>query len=279
MALFGRPGTYTRNPVADGECQYPGCIYCSSGIGHAPMVVVYEPANGDYAEAPEEICIARHASAGRGYSEDDICGSPVGKWAGDVPLCELHFERLMKWFAAEDEATIDRALGARRRLHEQQLRNEEELDRKRHERAIAQVAAMALAKSPYSVVYYVRRASDGAVKIGFSASIENRMAAIRREHGPLEILLVLGGDREEESDAHNKFQKYRIGRTEWFRPVRTLLDWIVEARDGHTYHRVQPDNIIRLNELRRLAAAAVPEEDLQWDDDGILRWPPDAAAA
>lgn len=105
------------------------------------------------------------------------------------------------------------------------------------------------------------------------------MVALRRIHGPLEILLVLGGDREEESAAHSLFRVYQIGRSEWFRPVRPLLDWIIGAREKHTYHRVQPDNILRLNVLRKLAAAAPAEEDLQWDDHTGLLWPPERESA
>jgi hypothetical protein len=264
------------NPVAVGKCQISDpCLYCSSGLGHPPAIVVYDPAKGGYylraEEEEKEVCTARRRGAGGGYTQGDICGSLAVYWAADMPLCEAHHKRLQKWMAGQADITGERNA----HLHEQRLRQEEELDRKRNERAVAQVAAMAEAKSPYSVVYYIRRTSDGAVKIGFSASLENRVKALRVRHGSLETLLVLGGDRVEEGDAHNKFRRYQIGRTEWFRPVRPLLDWIAAAREDT--RRVQPSDVLRLNDLRELAAAAVPEEDLQWDENGHLRWPSLAA--
>lgn len=271
------------DPVADCKCQVADpCLQCSSGMGHGPMIAVYDPAEGGYfvrAETDEFMCIARHASSGHGYTEGGVCGSPAQKWVGDVPLCGLHWKRLMEDVAQTREEAYDARLARDAELHEQQLRHAEEANRKFIEFEEKRVAAVAMAKSPYSVVYYVRRTSDGAVKIGFTANIRNRMMALRREHGPLQILLVLGGDREEETQAHGKFYRYRIRRTEWFRPARPLLEWICGARDGHEYPGIQPDNVLSMDELAPLVLAAVPIEALRWDEDGDLLWPPAEVAA
>jgi hypothetical protein len=271
------------NPVAEGKCQIADpCIQCSSGMGHPPMVSIYDPAEGGYflqEEAEEFTCIARHDSNGYGYAEGGICGMPTQKWVGDVPLCGVHWKRLMEDVAQTREEAYDARLARDAELHEQQMRHAEELNRKHIELDRKRIAAAAKAKSPYSVVYYIRRESDGAVKIGFTANTRNRMSALRLEHGQLRVLLVLGGGRHEETAAHSLFRRYRIGRTEWFRPVRPLLEWIREAREGHTYPGIQPDDILPMDELGLLVLAAVPSEVLQWDDDGVLQWPPGEAAA
>lgn len=140
---------------------------------------------------------------------------------------------MTRWWEDKARQEWEEALEYGERLHKQQLRQAEERDRRQLERAKKRIAELAEAKSPYSVVYYIRRNSDGAIKIGFSASLA----------------------------------------------VRPLLDWIIEAREKHTYHRVQPDSILRLNELRKLGAAAPAEEDLQWNEIGDLLWPPERESA
>lgn len=219
------------------------------------MAVVYDPDLGTYAEAPEDLCIARWASTGTGHIAEDICGLPGTRWAGDLLLCGHHFKRLMRWVAEEDDRSREAVLERQQCLHEQQMRHEEELNRRRMELDRERIAARAMAKSPYSVVYYVRRVSDGMIKIGTTGALAQRMSTLRGQHGPLQVLLVLGGDREEEAEAHRLFDAHRIGRTEWFRPARTLLEWICEAR------RDAPEGsnaveILPLDELRALVQAA-----------------------
>ena len=246
------------------------CIRCSSGMGHPPMLAVYSRAAGDYVEAQGDRCIARRASGGIGRAEGDVCGKPAESWAGDVPLCRLHFKRLMSWVAAEADGVRERDVA----LHEQRLRQAEEFNLQQIRLDRERIAAAAEAKSPYSVVYYIRREGDGAIKIGFTASIKNRMMTLRAQHGPLQVLLVHGGDRDEETEAHSRFREYRIGRTEWFRPVRPLLDWVREARAGHTHPSVQPDGILPMSEIARLAEEAPQKAALRWSPAGVLQWPP-----
>lgn len=278
--FFGR-GRTSRNPIADGECQEADpCLYCSSGIGHAPMIAVYDPAAGEYRlhaeEEEQEICIARRQSSGGGWTEGDICGTLATDWAGDIPLCSHHFKRFRAWVTAEDDLALERDA----RFHEQRLRQQEELSQQTMRLHLERIAAYAEAKAANSVVYYLRRIADGMIKIGYSASVDNRLSTHKRQQGPIQVLLVLGGDRDEENAAHGKFWEYQIGRTEWFRPVRPLLEWICEAREGHTHPHVQPDDILPIEEVRELALAAVPLEQLRFDNEtGRVLWPPAAAAA
>ena len=280
MSPFGR-GRTSRNPIADGECQMADpCLYCSSGLGHAPMIAVYDPAEGAYRlhaeEEEQEICIARRQSSGGGWTEGDICGTLATGRAGDIPLCSAHNKRFRAWVAAEDDLELER----RARFHEQRLRQEEELSQQSVRLALERRGALAEAKAANSVVYYLRRVADGMIKIGHSTAPRSRLNTHRREQGQIQVLLVLSGDRGDETSAHGKFSAYQIGRTEWFRPGRPLLEWICEAREGHSHPRVQPDDILPMEELRALAAAALPPEQLRFDDEtGRALWPPDGVAA
>jgi hypothetical protein len=79
------------------------------------------------------------------------------------------------------------------------------------------------------VVYYVRRESDGLIKIGTSGSLNSRLAALRAEHGPLRLLLTHVGDRGREQNLHLAFTDW-FAFGEWFHPGDKLLAWIAEAR-------------------------------------------------
>jgi hypothetical protein len=79
-----------------------------------------------------------------------------------------------------------------------------------------------------SMVYMLRR-QDGAVKVGYSAALKVRKAALEVEYGPLELLATMPGGRVEEAALHAKLGNCRQGRTEWFvgGEVRAEADRIV----------------------------------------------------
>ena len=66
-----------------------------------------------------------------------------------------------------------------------------------------------------SCVYFVRR-SDGAIKIGWSASLPGRLSALRYEVGHIELLAVMPGGRAEEKELHDAHQEEWVAG-EWFR--------------------------------------------------------------
>jgi hypothetical protein len=64
-------------------------------------------------------------------------------------------------------------------------------------------------------VYFLRRA-DGLIKIGTTKTLETRLAALSKSHGPLEIVRLINGDRAVEQSLHRKFRAFHeFG--EWFR--------------------------------------------------------------
>jgi hypothetical protein len=68
-----------------------------------------------------------------------------------------------------------------------------------------------------SVIYYLQR-GDGAVKIGWTRDLRQRVYQLEREHGPLVLLAWEPGDRVFEQALHVEHRDSRIDRRyEWFR--------------------------------------------------------------
>ena len=82
----------------------------------------------------------------------------------------------------------------------------------------------ALAAERSRSVYYLRR-SDGAIKIGVSGVLPERMRTLEKEHGPLELLASHPGGRASEALHHSLFAEYRL-EGEWSAPAPPLLDHI-----------------------------------------------------
>lgn len=78
-----------------------------------------------------------------------------------------------------------------------------------------------LRRAREATVYYVQR-GDGLIKIGFSSVPRQRVANLRREHGPLELLATHKGGRDAEQVQHRRFDRLRV-TGEWFRPEPELL--------------------------------------------------------
>jgi len=71
------------------------------------------------------------------------------------------------------------------------------------------------------VVYFLQR-SDGLIKIGYSGVFRQRLARLVRSHGPVNVLKVISGTKDDERILHARFIKYHeFG--EWFRPSEALL--------------------------------------------------------
>ncbi len=236
------------------------------GIGHPPLLAVFDPAAGTYVRAEGQTCMARWASGGRYHGPGDICGDPADKTVAGIDLCNHHADRLTKWrYFEEPEERVrgkTRSLREADREYEQAVR-ESDLHREK-------------IRAASSVVYYIRRASDGAVKIGTSTKLRSRMTALRAEHGELTILLTHSGTMKEESQMHRQFAGYRLRRTEWFAPSKVLLRWILDRRGLHG--EVTPRTWMSQRDLRKLISAAPADRDLRRKG-GVVVWPPEAVAA
>ncbi len=87
-----------------------------------------------------------------------------------------------------------------------------------------------------SVVYYLRRPEDGAIKIGWSTYLVGsfgRFSKLARSFPGLELLAWEAGGLPEERERHREFDHHRMNypRDEWFRPGPDLLAHIAALRE------------------------------------------------
>jgi hypothetical protein len=86
-----------------------------------------------------------------------------------------------------------------------------------------------------SIVYYLRRPDDGAIKIGWSTFLLvqfGRFDKLARTFPGLELLAWEAGGLPEERERHREFHHHRMNylRDEWFRPGPDLLAHIAALR-------------------------------------------------
>ena len=233
--------------------------------------MVYDPDAGEYAPKDSPYCVARWERRGDGHAGDDICGAPATERVTGIDLCGYHFERLSAWGAW---------VLPRREHQEKRRALRESAKTLRKEVAAAEAERERIREAErarYSVVYFIRRVSDGMVKIGTTTSFDNRMKALQIAHGELQILLTMSGGRALETEMHRKFDVYRRPRTELFAPANPLLIWIYRQRVNATYRDGQVGEAVKADAILALAHAAPTDEKLQWRR-GRAVWPPAQAA-
>jgi len=196
-------GEVTRNSRGI-ECEIADpCIRCQHGMPHRAALVAYDPAAGDYVRMEGRFCVARWERRGDGHAADDICGREVSERVAGVDACDYHLERLAAWGFWETPRRENEKARTALRESGRNLRREiaaEETERERLREA---------ERARSSVVYFIRRASDGMIKIGTTRSFEARMKSLRVAYGELQVLLTLSGDRALETQMHRKFDVYR----------------------------------------------------------------------
>lgn len=238
------------------ECKMADpCVPCMHGALHPPLLATYDEERGDYALATGRVCMARWASTNHQHAAGSICGLPVFRSAGEFGLCEHHYWRVVDWRywdrPREEIQEKTRALREADKEYAAAVRDSE-IHRER-------------VKAESSLVYYIRRVSDGMIKIGTTTAFRNRMAAHRKEHGEIQILLTHSGGTEEEYAIHQKFDVYRCGRgrSEWFYPTRPLLNWILDTRQAERHKKTQGLDILPQAQVRKLISATPPDA-YQW---------------
>lgn len=74
-----------------------------------------------------------------------------------------------------------------------------------------------------SCVYFMRRSSDGLIKIGHTGTIKNRRRMLEKQYStPVEILATNPGADMLEQAYHAKFSDHRVAG-EWFTPSQNIL--------------------------------------------------------
>jgi len=92
------------------------------------------------------------------------------------------------------------------------------------------------------VVYFIR-AFDGNIKIGFTNNINERVGAgkVWRPEG-LEVLLLIPGDMEMETNLHLKFEEHQI-HGDWFRSSQEILAFIEQKLKEHPIENFKRNNV------------------------------------
>lgn len=78
------------------------------------------------------------------------------------------------------------------------------------------------------MIYFARSLETGYIKIGMTAGIWRRIAALSNQHGELEVLGVLPGGRPFEKALHMAFDAHLVpgmGR-EWFYDIAAIREYI-----------------------------------------------------
>lgn len=203
----------TRN-LAGVECKVADpCGHCLCGSSHRTLFAMYDTERGQYAQAGYGVCTARWATGNGNHLEGDLCGAPATERVGDTELCHHHYERAMDWY---HKYRAD--LPERNRLMIEEA-----------EHAAAEKAR--LAAEARSIIYFLRR-EDGMIKIGVTGRYRSRLSSLQAQHGKLQLLLAYAGTRREEREAHTRFARERIRRSEWFRPELRLLLEIQRLRNA-----------------------------------------------
>jgi hypothetical protein len=87
-----------------------------------------------------------------------------------------------------------------------------------------------IARGRRGLVYIATRATDGAVKIGWTSDVMRRVAELRKEsRSAVELAACFPGDKPDELRLHARFAEDRIAG-EWHRPSTTLLAFIEGLR-------------------------------------------------
>lgn len=100
------------------------------------------------------------------------------------------------------------------------------------------------------MIYFIRAATgEGAIKIGTTIRLSQRLKQLEKEHGvPLRVLGVMDGSYADESALHARFVRTGEAR-EWFQANPELTDFIAaEARPWDGYNRKIRGFIVRLTD-------------------------------
>lgn len=215
------------------------CVKCSSGYGHSPRIQFYDRRAGDYVTLEGDLCTARWATTGVHNIEGEVCCEPATEKVGDFLLCEYHRDRLFGW-------EVKRKLWGIAEIRDAQIA----ADKERIQEAEA-------ARGKYSIVYYLRRESDGMIKIGSTRRARSRFSELKTSYGPLRLLATHGGELREERDAQYRYDEFLAEGKEWFRPAPRLLRHILRVRTRHEVHAGTRLPVAEIAEIRAMIRVAV----------------------
>lgn len=110
------------------------------------------------------------------------------------------------------------------------------------------------------MIYFMQGETGGPVKIGYTDDIVRRRKQLEAKYDcSLEVLLLVNGGRDRETQVHAQFAHLRFPRTELFRPEPELMEFIsrpiLVGADGDLVEaKGRDDQAVKLD--RKLAGMA-----------------------
>lgn len=119
------------------------------------------------------------------------------------------------------------------------------------------------------MIYFLQR-EDGAIKIGTTIDIHQRLKTLTAETGKLELIALIEGSRDREQELHLQFKHLRIDRREWFYDTSELRAFIesqphleMPPKRGITDEQIAFKKSLRaIRKGRNRAASRTDETDL-----------------
>jgi hypothetical protein len=110
--------------------------------------------------------------------------------------------------------------------------------------ALTARAVCVLFRGNLLTVYFLRRKSNGEIKIGTSRNPLKRVKNLEHKiDDNLEVLCIIRGGVNLERQLHERFCEYHV-RNEWFFPGKKIIDFITELiRDGKDIKH-EPERLI-----------------------------------
>lgn len=155
------------------------------------------------------------------------CGEPASiDQVSRVPLCDGHLSEVIKRIETVHVDKYMRDYATRHRKQQAEHAKQFAKTREAERRAYAQRLAA------NSLIYYVQRHGDDAIKIGVTVDLDKRLATFRHVT-PVTLLATHRGDRRREQLTHQYFADCRISG-EWFQATPRLLAHIEKVKAaGH----------------------------------------------
>jgi len=119
------------------------------------------------------------------------------------------------------------------------------------------------------MIYFIRPKVGGAIKIGTSIRLSQRIRQLQAEFGELEVLAVTDGSYDEESILHQRFAHLRH-HGEWFEPGDDLLAFII--RDGRPWNGADEKSFSRFEMLIEEDERARWEAAAKADGRSLAAW-------
>lgn len=96
------------------------------------------------------------------------------------------------------------------------------------------------------MIYFLQR-DNGDIKIGTTRWTKARISSLQAKHGKLRVLGVMEGSYDLEKEIHKHFAEFRIGRSEWFRPVVEIHKYIARHADPNIPEDEPTTQVLRLH--------------------------------